>query len=1464
MARSTRAKRRLTLLGILLGSTVVAGAGSYAGVKWYRARQVEAARIEGYAKFDAGDYAGALDHLSAYVAKNQNDADALLRLAKCRFEVNTSNRRNYVDAAHFYRAVLGLRPGNVEALNGLMDCYGELGYGPELLQVADDLLRIEPNNVKAIEVRMQLAGYRGAYEEAIAEARKLIVLEPDSYQWRAFALESMRKKGDDLAIRLELLRGWMNEGEKDGRYRLMLSSLLQESGDMAGAEREAREAANLGMPDSEMLGVLVDLLDLLELPDVVEQAIDKARAGGVPEADLVTMQIKRHWLAGRFEAAKQQLERVEKPDDALAIKLLRWTVLIAETEGDAVASDAAIAKLRALYQASPATAEAGILWLDSIQASRDATGDRPFRPSVAMGLLQRAIAANPKDTMLLMRAGDVSLRSGETDEAVRSFVKAFEGERRRWIAAGVRSASAYLAVGRTTEAFLLARELSRRFPSNPSGFFVLAQTCDALAREGRSPSDVDPTLPREATASFILQLLYDKLGKNPVFAPPLIGTLVNDGEFDRARDLGDATIADPKASVEGLLQIAVLLADRRYGDIPTRAIDAASSRAVDPLDVAIARAKVQIVRGDFSGAKLAMQGAISSATEPASRLRRAELFRIQAQAAIAAGDSDLSARLAEVLREGADDLESITFVLEQQATWDDEGLVHAAIARLSELIGETSPRTVLTNAARVLRFKRTVPQDVAKSIQSVDAILASNGDSTAALVTLARLFSASQPPNLDQAVGYLKKAIELQPGRRDLYPELISHLQTIGNFADASKYLQQYMGSAANDPSQSRMAAGLMIQQGQFLSAIPTLDRVARQTNTESDRVALAEAERRAGRSAEAERAYRLAIEGDDRSALSALAYAEFLARAGRLDDARAMIDEDAARTKPALTPANRAYLKARLELDFGDPALAAPAVSEAVALAPNSPGVALLAARQKLAAGDAKTALEYARKGLAVTPKDQHLLAFVSSLLLADPASRADSAQTLDQLKAENPALGELLTIVKACAAPDGTVAPGPDQLAALNDLTSKFPGEPSIWTVAIELHVAAGKFEEAIRIARRGMTRLPTEPGPAEFAARLLLQERRTTDAREAARTWRTLAADSPIEPDLLISRIALIGGKPGEAVTTLRPYEERLKRDGLKAPESLGLYAAALLFDGKTEAALEAIKENLVKEAAVPNGERRLLTEWLRAIRTAPTTLAIDALGRSEAVVANDDTGHVALATEYVALARRKNATQALERARVHLQAISPQAQGAPIVQLLGADLAAIAGDVAGASSIYQGAWEGIPAPQREQLMRWAGLDESSKQPLMGARSIALFVSNNQASMLAKAGSDLDTAVTLVERALAMAPEDPSILETKAEVLLARKDLDGARKILTALLAMPSPSPSVRLTLARVELAAGRVEEARRMVDAASATIAEDPFADRVLVEQLADVKAAVTGAKSTASKADDRAAPVGQAA
>jgi predicted Zn-dependent protease len=1440
----------------VLGTGALAAGAGYAGLKWYRSYEIAKAREFGEERFAAGDYAAALEPLSRWVARNQTDLESLLKLAETRANVPQPDKRHLVDATRFYEAALVLDPKNQTALAALVRLYSELRMGNELGRAADALLALDSKNVAALEARILIAGSKGRYKDAVADTERLIAIAPDNYRWRATLLSLLQADGVPLPERAALVERWIAAGESDGRYRLFLAALAIEERDQAKAVDAASKAASLGLPDAATLGELLNLLDTLRIPAQIDVAIDASRAKGVDSAAIAGMQIERHWLAGRLELAEkelaQQIEAAGKAgqtpasaDRRKALAFLRWQILLAELDRDPVRSDAAIAEAKALVASDEALKAETASWLEAIQVTRAVDIGGQLRPRAAIDQISLALdkdrpseAASlelPGRAFLLLRAGDVAARSGEPDEAVGFYRQAFEREGRRWVLAGVRLSNALLAVGRTEEAFRLAYELVRSTES-AQAYLVFAQACDALAREGRPPYTVDATLPRTLTASSLLEQFYTLSEKLPTLLPPLLSSLISEGAMDRAVGFARAAIEDKRTPADVLLLVAGLLGDRSAGDVAEAAIEAARARGADGGDVALARTRMFLVRNDAAAARGLATDALGAAT---GRIRL-DLLRLRAQAAIAANDADAVAMLSEYLRAGESDIETVLFVLDQPISWTDRTLVNAAFARLEELSGPRSARTVLTNAARVLRFDRNKPEDVAKAARAVDQdVLQRNPESIAARVTLARLLAALQPPDFAQAAKYMQEAINLQPGRRDLYPELVSLLQASGDFATAGRYLQMFMRDAS-DVQDRRLAVGLMLEGGEYAAAVPALESIAKQSGTESDLVALADALRRAGRSAEAEATYKQALERPDRSAISAMAYAEFLARSGRLDEARAAIAADAAREKPALTPANRAYLAALLELDYGDPKNAGPAIAEALRLAPESPGVALLAAREKVALGDLAGGLAIARSALEKAPENEQLLTFVASLVMADASTRSGAGATLSALEARNPALAKMLAIVGASAGPNGELAPGPDQLRAMLALVEEYPSFAPAWTVAAEMHEAVGKIDDAIRIADRARIRLPSEPGPAALAARLHLVSRRFADARDAARSWRALTADSPLDADAILARIALVDGKPADAIAILDPYRARLDAEAARRPEALGTLVVAEMLEGRADAAIALASKHL----AIP----AFRGEFLAGTRVAPTETAFAVLAGIEPILAVDDGGRLALVSEYAALALRKDATaRAVAAADALLAKVAPEVRSAPIASLLAADLAAARGDLTTAVEGYERVWNDLPQAMRESLVRFPSLDAKAREELAGPLSVALYASNNLAATTATASAagntaaDLDRALAAIERALAMQPGDPALLDTKATVLLARREAEPARALLVPLVDARTATIGVRLTLVRIEIAAGRLEEARKHLLAAQQLLREDPLIDRVTQMRTAELEA-----------------------
>lgn len=1428
MARSRRAKKRLIILAAILAIGGMGAFASYGGLRWYRAQQATRAFEEGRALFEKGDYAAALPKLSLYVSRNQEDVQALLTLAKCREEVPEVNGRHLIGAANFYRAALRLSPGDVEALRGLVGVYRSLGFATELEDAATQLLAREPKDVAALEALVALADSRGLWDVAEKRARELVAADPDDYRWRVAALHVLRRGGADAAKREALVREWMAAGEPDGRYRVMLAEILATSNRVDDARTEALAASERGMPDTAMLAVLIDMLDVLGASDAATQAIATATARGLDPIGLTLMQTRRHWLAGRLADAELALAGAPEPEagDERRYEIDRWRVILAESANDATSAANASQRLIAAGTNDPEAARHAS-WAKAMDATRGVRAGRvPSDPAVRT-LLAEALAANRADAHLLVRSGDLALAIGDVDEAVRLYRAAFEGEGRRWSDAGQQAAQALLRSGRTEEGFRLARELVARFPENITGYLIFAEACTNLAREGRVPALVDPTLPRGMTGSALLAELSRQLGGRPVLMPALATAYLAEGDRSKARETAMQAIEHEESTPEILLPMALSLVDERLPDVPEALLAAAEKAGASRIRLASAAATVELLRGNPAKAR---QIAAAALPETPSSDEEVLLLRVVAEAAARNGDADATSLLARALAQRPDALDMANFILAQEAAWRDESLITAAIDTLRRGLGAESQQVILAEATKTLRFQASRPDAVAKGLVAVNDLVRANPESPAALVAMSRLLATSQPPDYAQAANFLEKAIALQPARRELYPELVVLLQAAGNYQAANRYLQQFMRSSEGDTDAARLGANLLVAQGQYTDAVRALEQIAAKGGTEFDLISLADAQRRAGRLAEAEATFAKAAAAPERGPMAVLAFVEFLGRAGRVDDARRVIEEDASRAQPTLPPVERAAALARLELDYGDASKAGPYIAEAQTLLPDNAAIALLAARHRRAIGDEAGALAIAQKALATAPGDADLLTFVSTILIADANGSAEADKVLATLEGANPAVAEMLRIVRSSAGADGQIRPGPDALRAAEALAERYPTFTPAWTTAAQLYAAAGRNDDAIRIARRGMLRLPTEPGPAEIAARLLLVERRYDEARDAARTWRALAADSPFAADLVLAEVAVRSRRAAEAVTMLTPYLDRMTAASATDADGVSLYTLALLLDGQPDKAHDLFAERIARDPAARG-------EWLRALRAAPTEAAKAALDRAEQSLASED-GRMARIAEYAALGRRSDGASSAARGLALMAEVAPETRSLPAARALAADLACIKGDLDTGIAGYEALWNDIPASDREALLRWGSLDAASKERLAESHLFAVYASNNMASTLAKVERDLDKALAAIDRAVLLMPGDPTLLDTKSQVHLARKEYDVARTTALAARALPDAGPGLDLTLARIELAAGRIEEARSRLRAVERALAIDSLADPVLREQVVE--------------------------
>lgn len=1404
MARTGRARRRWISLGIGAGSLAVLLGALVGGVGWYRAKLVRDAREKGMALYEEGKFSEALEPLSFYVSRRREDVEALIRLGTARAAVFVENNRHLVSASAFLEAALKRDPTNVEALRALIPIYRQLGYRIELVRVADTLLSVDPRDARALEARLAARIDQGAWEEAARDAELLVELEPDSVRWRGTLLDILRFAERPIEQRLALVDLWIAGGEPDGRYRLLRAEQRMLEGKLDEAKAECALAADRGISELISLERLVELMQLLGLEEDLDRTLDVSRQRfGAPL--IGRLEGRLHFLGGRNGEAQRTLDSLweagEKSDE-----IARLRVMVAELADDVERSDRAMLEFQALAPEASLERARNDAWTRAIRSSRAVVG--PVRREgvrvtaadrrAAREALIRALQLWPDDSFLLYRLGEMNLAAGEFPAGRQLIESAFQAESRRWALAGIRAAHGALRSNATDDAFRIAREVVMRHPRSTLAYIGFAEALSALSREGRVPSMVDPTLPRGLTASAILEQVYEVLDRDPAILVPYVVALVDEGRSKEALDVAiDATTREKPDIATLCGTVGPLLASGEIDGVDTLL---GKLRGIDPdaFEVRIAAVDLLIARDELGRA--AEESAAIVASVPEGDVRIATALRQGARIASLREDPQAIGILTRYLASAEGDPDAAPFVLGQSVTWTDEGLVRQAIEHMRITGGEGSQQVVLADASRVLAFHRGDGKAIAAATMSVNQILRENPNVPSALIVIARLLSASVPPDWTRASSFLAKAVDLQPRETSLYAELVVLLQKAGNTVDATRYLQQYLRLSGQDQDATRRATRLLLNQGAFIDALPVLERLSGQTGGETDLLVFAEANRVAGRVTAAEEIYRRAATRSGRSAIAVQAYSEFLARLGRVEEARKVIGDDATSANPVLSEADRVIFLLRLESIYGTEESMEAVNRQIESISDGDPRIVATRAQQALRRGDDAAALRIAQEGLVRFPEDESLLGMTASLLIADRASRDGASEVLDRLGRTRPEWRDLLELLRTAGGTGDELDLSEATLDRALELTDNHPLFSEGWRLAVSMHLDAGRTEEAIRIARRAVTRLPSNSDVAAMAAMLLADVGRTEEAREAALSWKRLVPENTLAADTLLASL-LLSSNPAEAVKVLSPHREILRSDPARNVRSLELLVLALLASGDRESAAELA---LASGSAGP-----VLAAWTRGARAVSPADASAMLDRIPLANFPDDV-QLGLAAEYSALASR-GVAEAASKARAILDGLPANLAASPFATLLRADLSVAEGRREEAVAAYEAFIAGFPPALIQSFETSPG---GTLAPEAEASRVQyLYALNNAASAEIAPDGNRDRGLRTVERALRAGGDQVFLQDTRVQLLLAVGDVAGARSAATAATTADRNSLEAWLAFAEAELAAGRLESVER---------------------------------------------------
>lgn len=1191
MGMTARGKKRLTLL---IGVFVIAAAGIAVAVVvrgQVRAHLMEEALAEGRAAYEAGDYETAMRRIGFYVGRADDnpetmDAEALYLLADARRREPMARGQHLVQAAGLARRAADLMPGDPRPLRMLLELYPALGFGNETLDAADRLLEIEPGDLDAMLLRTEMLAAVGRRAEATESARETLERHPGSNAARSQMVRLMLLDGAEIDEVVAFVEEQARTRPQDLGAQLLLADWQSRVGLASEAASTLLEARELSIETARHLESFVLLLDRIR----IGQADDDRSSVEVADA-LLAEHMDDDALgpaAARIKADRQW----RRGDEAGAMAALR--PLVADP-GEAADETLGLATLMAMEMEE----------LDLISTLREHLDARVSdearhwsalaagRLALMEGDLPEAIARldeaaqlgdAPRLELIAFWRGRALELQGERASALGEYREAVRRSP-TWQLARAELITELLGRGRVEEA-LREAELFTGFAPNasPSGELGLAFSrlfASAVEAGGVGQITVESAITnlgenaRRAPASGDLAALYAR-------ALAAAGrTAEAEAEIDRI--------------VEGRLRISPDLLRELYNIARQR--DLAGAGELSALagemfagnpDVLLLRAMEAARAGRVDEGRAMFRDAIASAGEEASRL---SLRRAFARFLVLVDDPEGLDLLHELADEHTDNARVQMDLLEVDAAWTDERMITDAINRLGAVTDEGTGYRIY-DARRLLTFLPAEGQDreraLAEAFERLGPLLRSEPPVTPALLLGAE--AELLEGDASEAIELLERAVEYEPWRSGVYPRLIEMLQASGRSVDAERRLRDYTQRDDLTDAARRRRVELLMTQGLWSLAVDDAEALA--DGGAQELHLLARARAGAGDIDGAAEAYATLLASGEADAQAVAAAADLFARRDGFEEGLAALDA----LPSSLTEEQRALQIAAFHERHGRTTEAERRYAEAVETYGGASSWAEFA-RMRVRRGDLSEATTVIEEGLAAHPDDSQLRALhqlvngVEGVDLRPDELAAIAGSLVDERTRE---AFERLVAAEAALQSDRQAG-----LGALRDLVSASPTFlPARRLLVVMLlrgpdpddRTATEREEErneAVLLARAGMTAMPANARAAQLAYEALNLVGRREQALAAAREWRSRTPVDAFLPDLAIADLLLRGGAAEEALAVLTPWRDRLEEEATEQrPLGLNLLGRALAATGRADEA-HALLWDRAQESVVWRG-------------------------------------------------------------------------------------------------------------------------------------------------------------------------------------------------------------------------------------------------------------------------------------
>lgn len=1393
MPMSTKAKRRLLILCVV----VVLAAGAVAVLFTVRQSNQDrtrlAAREAGMQAYREERFEEATRSLGRYIGSDRTDTEAWLAVADSRRRVPDERGTHLAQALGMARQVLAIEPDNEQALRLTLELEVQLAQRTEALATATRILELSPTDRDALAVTAILNQALGNTEAARAAIARIDEHYPDLFDAQAFVMNRRIDMGDNPAVIATEYAERLAESDDPARrasLHLLQAVAYQRAGMLNEAQAQA-EALDLRAiaENPRLLGVALRLFDALGLADRSAEAVASA-TGTDAEASAVLVAAERAWKNGEPAEALRIAATVHDQLLESSDRELGWSAFLDAAIGEGERSPL-LSRLR-----SRSTAEARG-WVQLIDGYRQLDAGNPAAARLTFRNILERDLTNELAWFLL---GDAELALGETRAAVDAYRQTVRHDV-RWLTAHLRLVDTLLSVNDARAARDAAANALRAFPRQ-------AILLDGWLRATVRLSTTGGLLPEELTSAvdFVERLsvaapedgrLLAELAKLRLVAGDLrIAESITQRMLDENRDLPPQRAAE----LAEFFRARGLTPDPRLVDRSRQAGGAT------PLDEAL----TALAAGRADEGRRLLATLLENADTPEAR-RNAQLWR--AVYKDRAGDADATEALAEVSLAHPDDARLQLAVLSTESIWRNPDAAQRAIGRLRELTGENATNWKVFEARRLLTTDRTERQ-AASVVTLLSPVLRADPQNVQVLLLMSDAMTVLN--DRDNALQYLARAVEADPGRVDLLPPYIAALQGAGRESEAQSVLRRF----AEEPNLAlparRTRADLLARQGMIARAVDEYEAIAEQTGAWNDRLRLASLYVQTGRADRATPIYDTLLESHASETLVLQGAAEHAARTGDMDRALEL-----ARRMPE-TDGLRDRFAAQLQARYGDPAQADASLQALANSQTGGPLAHLALVRHRASIGDLAGARAAAAAGAAAHP-DHTRLARLNELL------RTASAF-------DNPTDTLPSTLLNLANLPSGE---GPDALLAVAvqvtpsgmgdrgraDLRRVIQDYPSLFEAAA-LHAAlflhAGELEEAARIYRTAAARNPGNPAPLAALTEVLLAAGRLEAASLAANDWRNRLAADTIQADMVLAQIDARLGRWSAVLSTLEPHRERLIAAADQSPVGLRLLAGAYLAQNRAPEAETLLSDRIranpdwaraALQLAQASPDRTVARRWIREATTA--------LGDEQA--APEDTA--AIAGAWFDLAQRTRHAQDRQNVLTTADRLEASDQ-----------------DAFGLTTLV--------AVTAEQL----GQDElalASYRRVIDAGSTNPVVLNNFAYLLlGDEANDGREALELARRAVADADAFPldaraSFLDTLAVAMLRTGDAAGAEARFREAVRLAPEQQRLRIGLAEALVAQNRNAEARDLL-ANLGTIRTDELGERVL-RRLERVRREITGGR-----------------